>query len=147
MRKIKQILNAVFPFAVTILLWRMSAPIWNPCGVLALIPIFYYSFVRPRNEFLPMAIIGCLLLDYNFDTMLFWTMLFCAAYAANYFQTALRAAVQTNGGLYGFASFAGTGLFILGIGTWTLVSIGTAILTLVISTTAYWIWGRVVTGR
>ncbi|MCL2017574.1 MAG: hypothetical protein FWG80_02270 [Alphaproteobacteria bacterium] len=144
MQTLKQILNIIFPFAITILLWRMSAPVWNPCGILVMVPVFYYSFVRPRSEFLPMAIIGSLILDYNFDTMLFWTILFCAAYAAHYFQTALRGAVQRAGGFWAFSAFMCFGLFSLGISAGSLQSIGTAAWTLMLTMAGYCIWIRII---
>lgn len=143
MRNIKQILNAVFPFAITLLLWRMAAPAWNPCGILALVPIYYYSFVRPRDEFLPMAVVGCFLLDYNFDTMLFWTAAFCIAYSANYFQTVLRSAVQAADGLLFFSGFAGACFLILGARAMTWESVGTALWMLALCAAAYRIWGRI----
>ena len=108
-----------------------------------MVPIFYYSFVRPRTEFLPMAILGTLLLDYNFDTMLFWTAAFCAAYAANFFQTFARSAVQLAGGLWAFAGFIGICLSVLGLWAFTFRSIGAALWAFTLSATVYWIWTRI----
>lgn len=79
-------LRAAFPFLAVLVLWRLSVPFWNPTGVLAIIPIFYCSFVRPVPWFAPWAVLFCFLIDYKFNTMFFWTALYCLVYAANGFQ-------------------------------------------------------------
>jgi len=140
-------LDVVFPFAITLILWRLSLPIINPGGILAIIPIFYYSFISPRNEFLPMAVVGCFLIDYNFDTMLFWTAMFCIAYAANYLQTAFRGAVLSRGGIYSFMGFAGACLLILGLRSFFMTFATAAILQMLwlflLTTTGYLIWLKI----
>ena len=44
--KIIKFLRDAFPFIAVIVLWRLSVAFWNPAGILAIIPIFYCSFVR-----------------------------------------------------------------------------------------------------
>jgi len=143
MHNVKKILNTIFPFAITILLWRMSAPVWNPNGVLALVPIFYYSFTRPRSEFMPMAVAGCLLLDYNFGTTLFWTSLFCASYAAIHLQTVTKPFIAAAGGLLSFSVFLGAGVLILAILAFSWASLGTALWIFLVGTAAFLVWIRV----
>jgi hypothetical protein len=144
MQNIKKILDALFPFAITILLWRIATPVWNPNGILATIPIFYYSFIRPRSEFMPMAVVGCLLLDYNFGTLLFWTMLFCAAYAGNYLQTVTKPMMLIYDGLFAFALFVGAGLFMLAVMAFTWRSLGTAAWILALTMAGYFLWIRTI---
>lgn len=115
MKKIKHYFNILFPFMAVLFLWRLSSPWLNPCGILAVIPIFYYSFVRPREFFVPVAILGCLLLDYNFDTVLFWTIMYCLAYVLNGFQSYVDITRQKHDGLYIFMAFYGLCLIMLGV--------------------------------
>jgi len=147
MKTLKRILNAIFPFAITLILWRLSAPFWNPCGVLAMVPIFYYSFIVPRPGFIFMALLGCFLVDYSFDTKLFWTSMFAAAYAANYFQTTLRGAVVKADGLWSFMIFMDMCLLILGIGTffasWRTSALGQTIWLFVLTSGAYFGWVKI----
>ncbi|MCL2749185.1 MAG: hypothetical protein FWE50_03890 [Alphaproteobacteria bacterium] len=114
----KKTIDILLPFIATVFLWRLSFPVLNPSGILALVPIFYYSFIRARGGFLPMALIGCFLIDHNFDTMLFWTMLFCAFYAAAGLQSHINLATQKWRGIFFFMIFIGCGLLLLGI--WTI---------------------------
>ena len=142
MQNIKKILDALFPFAITILLWRIATPVWNPNGILATIPIFYYSFIRPRAEFMPMAIIGCILLDYNFGTMLLWTTIFCFLYAANYLQTVTKPLLSIYDGLLAFAIFMGACLLILAVSAFTWQSLGTALWMFILGAVWYLAWIR-----
>ena len=43
MYNVVPILKKFLPFLMTIFLWRLSVYFWNPAGILALIPIFYYG--------------------------------------------------------------------------------------------------------
>jgi len=151
MQSLKRFLNAIFPFAITLILWRLSVPVLNPCGVLAIVPIFYYSFIRPRSEFLPMAILGCFLIDYNFGSMLFWTVMFCAAFAANYLQTAFRGAVLKHHGIYSFMGFTGACLLILGLWsfstTFAFGSLLQMIWLFVLTTAGYLVWVKTGSSR
>ena len=103
----------VTPFLLVIVLWRLSAPIWNPAGVLALIPIFYCSFVRPTPWFPLVSIIFCFLIDYRCNLPLFWTSLFCIFYAIFGVQNYLDIQHTNNNALYAFMTFIGVGMFIL----------------------------------
>ncbi|MCL2331084.1 MAG: hypothetical protein FWC61_00885 [Proteobacteria bacterium] len=114
MKKLTHYLDIIFPFAATLILWRLDSRVWNPGGILAILPIFYYSFVRPRGFFLPFAILGCFLLDYNFDTLLFWTTMFAISYGVYGFQSYLDISRQKFDGLYVFMFFFGLCLLILG---------------------------------
>jgi hypothetical protein len=115
MTKLSSYFKLLFPFATVFFLWRLSGPGLNPCGILVLIPVFYYSFASPRDFFVPAAILGCLLLDYNFDTVLFWTIMYCLTYALNGFQSYVDITRQKRSGLYLFMAFYGFCLTLLGI--------------------------------
>jgi hypothetical protein len=79
-------LRAAFPFLTVVFLWRLSIPFWNPAGILALIPIFYCTFIRPTHWFMPFGLLFCFLIDYNLNTLCFWTAFYCLCYAINGFQ-------------------------------------------------------------
>ena len=70
-------LRIMFPFLLTIALWRLSTPFWNPGGILALIPIFYCVFVRHMPWFGIFGAIMCFLIDYKFNTTGFWLAIYC----------------------------------------------------------------------
>lgn len=110
--KIISWLRSAFPFLITIGLWRLSSPFWNPAGILALIPIFYYSFVRPVPWFAPCAILICFLIDYNFETVVFWTAVYCLVYSVNGLQNYIDFTRMDKNGLPGFIITFGTALLI-----------------------------------
>lgn len=85
--KIINFLQISFPFLITVALWRLSGRFWNPAGVLAIIPIFFCSFVQPVRWFTIFSILMCLCLDYNFETVCFWIAMYCLFSALNGFQT------------------------------------------------------------
>ncbi len=113
MNNIINFLRICTPFIAVIVLWRLSAPFWNPAGVLAIIPIFYSTFVRPTPWFAPFAMLFCFLLDYKFDTVLFWTIMFCAAYAVNGFQNLFDLTRADARGIRAFMIFFGVCVFML----------------------------------
>lgn len=113
--RVVDFLRAAFPFLAVLFLWRMSAAFWNPAGVLAIIPIFFCTFVRPVRWFAFYAAIFCFLIDYKFDTVLFWTVLYCLSYSVYGFQNAVDLSRTDDNGLRAFAVFYGTALFILAI--------------------------------
>lgn len=80
-------LRTAFPFLVTVFLWRLSNSFWNPAGILALIPIFFCTFVMRIPWFPLFGVLFCFLIDYNFATLPFWTTLFIIVYSINGFQT------------------------------------------------------------
>ena len=106
-------LKKSLPFLITLFLWRLSTYFWNPGGILALIPIFYWTFVRPVNWFAPFALIFCFLIDYRCNLPLFWTCLFCLVYAAKGFQNYIDFQNTNNNGLYSFMVFSGIGILLL----------------------------------
>lgn len=106
-------LRAAFPFLTVLVLWRMSVPFWNPAGILAIIPIFFCTFVRPVAWFTPYAALFCFLIDYKFNTALFWTTLFCLVYCVYGFQNVVDLSRMDQNALNAFAVFFGAALFIL----------------------------------
>ena len=111
------------PFLAVIILWRLQLHWWNPGGILALIPIFYYSFVRPIRWFTPFAILFCFVIDYSFDTKLFWTCCYFIAYAINGFQYFIDLQRADKNAIVPFMIFIGASLFILTIAnlSWTML--------------------------
>lgn len=130
MKKIKNILIISFPFVATLLLLRMTSPIFNPAGILAIIPIFYFGVIHPRDWFLPMAILGTLMLDFQMQLNLFWTILFAAAYAAGTLQPYIDLPSQKRGGIFIFMAWFGLCILLLGISSLAFLPIIQAIWTL-----------------
>lgn len=98
-------LRILFPFIITLALWRISVPWINPAGILAIIPIFYCSFIRPVPYFVPFAILMCFLLDYKFNTVLMWTGFYCAFYAVMNLQPFIDLTHTKKYGIYPFMGF------------------------------------------
>ena len=116
-------LRVAFPFLLTVGLWRLSGPFWNPAGVLAIIPIFICSFVRPTNWFLLFSMIMCVCLDYNFETVCFWLAMYWLFYAINSFQTYIDITRMDNHGLFAFMVFFGVAIFIQTVSNFSFMNI------------------------
>ena len=106
-------LRKSFPYLLVLFLWRLSVPIFNPAGILALIPIFYCAFIRPVPWFMPYSLLFCFLIDYRAGTVLFWTAMLCVFYAAYGFQNFLDLSKSQRNGIAAFSVFAGLGFIIL----------------------------------
>lgn len=106
-------LKSVLPFLLTIGLWRLSGPVWNQAGFLAIIPIFFFSFVHPVNWFVPFGALACFIIDYKFETVCFWLALYCLFYAINGFQNIIDISRADKNGLPVFMVFIGVGLALL----------------------------------
>ncbi len=106
-------LRKYWAFLVTLVLWRLSVSFWNPAGILALIPIFYYSFVKPTHWFVIFGLMFCFLIDYRCNLPLFWTILFCVFYAINGFQNYIEIQNVEKNALYVFMIFLGIGVLFL----------------------------------
>lgn len=105
-------LRIMFPFLLTIALWRLSTPFWNPGGILALIPIFYCVFVRHMPWFGIFGAIMCFLIDYKFNTTGLWLAIYCLFYAVNGFQTIIDLARMDRDAINAFMVFIGVGIII-----------------------------------
>ena len=101
------------PFIMTLVLWRLSLYFWNPAGILSLIPIFYYTFVRPIHGFALFGLLFCFLIDYRCNLPLLWTCIYCLFYAINGFQNYLDIEHADNNALYVFQMFIGIGFLLL----------------------------------
>ncbi len=112
-KKAIDFLRAALPFLAVLVLWRLSIPVWNPGGILSIIPIFYYSFIRPTPWFAPYAVLFCFLIDYKSDTLLYWTTMYCVIYAVNGFQNFIDLTRWDGNGLRAFAFFFCGSLLIL----------------------------------
>lgn len=113
MNTIVHLFKQYWPFLITLMLWRLSASFWNPAGILALITIFFYSFVKPVDWFPVFGLLICFLIDYRCDLPLFWTIMYCLFYAVNGFQNYIDATRLYNNAIYLFMGFIGLGFFIL----------------------------------
>ena len=111
--KIINFLYKATPWLSVLILWRLSVSFWNPAGILAIIPIFYCSFVRPVPWFAPFALLFCFLIDYKFGTLVFWTSLYCFFYAINGFQTFFDVTKIDKNAIHVFMIFLFVGLIIL----------------------------------
>ncbi len=78
-----------------------------------MVPVFYCSFVRRVPWFAPFAVLMCFLVDYNFDTRMFWTAAYCLFYAINGFQTMIDLTRMDNRGIGAFMVFLGAAVVIL----------------------------------
>lgn len=111
--KIIHFLRVLTPWLAVLVLWRLSNPLWNPAGILAIIPIFYCSFVKPVPWFVPYAILFCFLIDYKFETLAFWMALYCLFYAINGFQTFTDITKTDKNSIHIFAIFISIGMIVL----------------------------------
>lgn len=115
-------LQVLFPFFITVALWRLSAPWINPGGILAIVPIFYCSFIRPVPYFAAFAILICFLLDYKFNTLLIWTVFYCMFYVVINLQTFIDLTHTNRDGIYPFMGFVGTVILLLVLSHLSLVN-------------------------
>lgn len=113
MQQFVYVFKKCVPFIMTLFLWRLSIYFWNPAGILALIPIFYYTFVRHINGFTLFGLMFCFLIDYRCNLPLFWTILFCLFYALDGFQNYIDMKNMDNNALYMFMVFIGIGILLL----------------------------------
>ncbi|MBR3781994.1 MAG: hypothetical protein IKL14_01220 [Alphaproteobacteria bacterium] len=98
-------LRQAFPFLLTIGLWRLSDTLWNPAGILAIIPLFFCSFIRPIDWFPLFSVLMCIAIDYNFETVCYWLALYCLVYSVNSFQNIIDLTQLDKNGLYAFMFF------------------------------------------
>jgi len=114
-------LRKMFPFLTAIFLWRLTMPFWNPGGILALIPIFYCTFIRPVNWFMPFGLLFCFLLDYNLGALCYWTAIYLLCYALNGFQSIIDFQHRDFNSIDMFMVYIGIGLFVFEVAhlNWT----------------------------
>jgi hypothetical protein len=121
--KIIFFLRIAFPFLLTVGLWRLSVPFWNPGGILALIPIFFCSFVKPVNWFPVFSILMCFVIDYKFETVCFWVAMYCLFYAINGFQNIIDLTRLDMDGIFAFSVFIGGAILIQVFSDFTLFNL------------------------
>ena len=121
--KIINFLRVFGPFLLTIGLWRLSTPFWNPAGILAIIPIFICSFVRPVNWFPLFSIFMCICIDYKFETVCFWLAMYCLFFAINSFQNWIDITRMDKHGIVAFLVFFGTCILIQVFTNFTFINI------------------------
>ena len=135
--KLIKFLRDAFPFIAVIVLWRLSVAFWNPAGILAIIPIFYCSFVRPVPWFALFSVIFCFLIDYRFDTLFYWTAAYCLFYAINGFQNFIDLSRLDKNALNVFTVFFGLATFLLALFEFNVSNMMRAIWLFAWTTTLY----------
>ncbi len=120
---VKNFLQRIFPFMITVGLWRLSGPWWNPGGILAIIPIFFCTFVRPTDWFVIFSVLMCVLIDYNFETVCFWLAMYCLIYSVNGFQNFVDIKRMDFDGINAFMIFIGLAILIQILANFTWVNI------------------------
>lgn len=121
--KLIYFLRKSFPFLFVVGLWRLSNPIMNSAGILAIIPIFFCSFVKPINGFSLFSILMCIAIDYKFETVCFWTAMYCLLYAINGFQNIIDLTRIDYDGLPVFMFFIATCILIQFFTNFTFVNL------------------------
>lgn len=111
--------RAAFPFLITVGLWRLASPFWNPGGILAIIPIFFCSFIRPVDWFTLFSVLMCVCLDYNFETVCFWVALYCLVSAINGFQSLVDLSRMDKDAIGAFMVFFGGAVLIQVLMNWS----------------------------
>ena len=109
---IVNVLRKLFPFLSVVFLWRLNIPFWNPGGILAIIPIFFCTFIRPMRWFMPFGLVFCFLIDYNLATLCYWTAIYCLCYALNGFQSFIDFEHRDFNSIDMFMVYIGIGLVI-----------------------------------
>ncbi|MDR2268958.1 MAG: hypothetical protein LBD94_02130 [Rickettsiales bacterium] len=74
--KMRNAIEKIFPFCIAIMLWYLSNPRFNPFGILAIIPVFYYAFCERTKGWLGFGFLICFLIDFNADTLFLFSSLF-----------------------------------------------------------------------
>ena len=123
MDKFIYFLRLMFPFLLTIGLWRLSLPFWNPAGILAIIPIFFCSFVKPVDWFTLFSIFMCLTIDYKFETVCFWVAIYCLFSAINAFQSLIDIKRMDKNGIFAFMIFFGISVLFQTVANFTFINI------------------------
>jgi hypothetical protein len=131
------ILQKIFPFLFTVALWRLSVPWLNPAGVLAIVPIYYCSFIKPVPYFTVFAILFCFLLDYKFDTLFVWTICYCVYYSVMNIQNFLDLTHTNKNGIFAFMLFFGLIVSFITIRHIDLSNLFAGILMFILTTVMY----------
>ena len=121
--KLINFLRISFPFLLTVALWRLSGNFWNPAGILAIIPIFFCSFVRPVNWFGLFSVFMCFVIDYKFETVCFWLAMYCLFYAINSFQNFIDITRMEANGFFAFTVFLGVTTLIQVLSNFTFITL------------------------
>ncbi|MDR0804075.1 MAG: hypothetical protein LBO08_03250 [Rickettsiales bacterium] len=121
-----KIVRTIFPFFFSLMLLGLGVGFWNPCGILCMMPLFYYLFIRPIKYFWPFALAVCLVLDYRFGTVLFWTVAVSAAIMINRIQNYISMPDQKLNGVWIFMIFCGVCFLSIGLANWSFFSAASA---------------------
>ena len=130
-------LRNIFPFLTVIFLWRLSIPFINPGGILAIIPIFYCTFIRPIPWFMPFGLLFCFLIDYNMGGLCYWTIIYCLCYALNGFQNIIDLKHRDFNSIDMFMVFIGIGILCFEIAHLNLTTVFRMIWIFILMTTLY----------
>lgn len=125
------------PFLMTVVLWRLSVPWLNPGGILAIIPMFYCSFISARPYFVPFSILFCFLMDYSFGTVFIWTLCYCVYYAVMNIQNVIDLTHTKENGLFAFMVFLGIVISLISVQSINLLNFISGVLTFSITCAFY----------
>ena len=137
-------LRVAGPFLLTIGLWRLSSPVWNPAGILAIIPIFICSFVRPVNWFPLFSVLMCICIDYKFESVCFWLAMYCLFFAVNSFQNWVDITRMDKFGILAFWAFFGVCVLIQVFANFIFINIARALWLMVLASALYIPIGKII---
>jgi len=80
---VKNKLRKVFPFIITIILWHLSDPLFNPFGAISLVPIYYYMYIRRQSYWFVFGLFMSFMLDFNAGTLFLFSSAFIIINAIN----------------------------------------------------------------
>jgi len=92
-----------FPFIITIILWYLSDPLFNPFGALSLVPIYYYSYVRRQAYWFGFGLFMSFMLDFNAGTLFLFSSTFIVTNWVNEMYGVIEK--ETGIKIRGFSSF------------------------------------------
>ena len=76
-------IRGAFPYLIAPALWHLSGPHLNPFGILAIIPVFHYTFCDRTKHWPAYGLLMCFLIDYSAGTLFLFSALFLFANAVN----------------------------------------------------------------
>ncbi len=82
----KDFLKKIFPCFILLFLLYFQNPVLNPGGILAIIPIYFYTLYYPSLLPLPISLIGVFLIDYYYNMDSIWLIFFLIIYLFLSFQ-------------------------------------------------------------
>ncbi len=134
--------HAILPTALLLIFWNLSHPIWNPGGILMVIPAFFFIIYYPNKLPFSIAFLMFLLLDYTNDTLLMHTFLFLLIYGVLGIQNIFNLTQQKMNSWFFFSCIMSCALIIMGaissIASGALISLTMLIWTIILTCCLYY---------